>query len=72
MKKEKNIEILENEQQVNGQTVSELLHGKHSLGTIEPNGKRYLIHYPNGQEAHVSSRTAAVDALIREFHLHNS
>lgn len=72
MKKEKNIEIVEKEMRVNGVLVSELTFGKRSLGTLRQDKKRYVVTFPNGEETHMSSRSAGIDALIREFHLHHS
>lgn len=72
MSKEKNIEIQEKEQKVDGQTVSEFVLGKTSLGKIKADGKRFVVTYPSGEEFHTSNKATGVDALIREFHLHHS
>jgi hypothetical protein len=72
MKKEKNIEIVEEEKRINGILVSQLTLGKESIGTIRQDKKRYVVTFPNGEETHMSSRSAGIDALIREFHLHHS
>ncbi|WP_241258943.1 DUF2969 domain-containing protein [Ligilactobacillus pobuzihii] len=72
VKKEKNIEVIEEEKKVNGVVISQLTLGKESLGTIQQDGKRYVVHFPNGEETHTTSKTAAIDTLIREFHLHHS
>ncbi|KRK10808.1 DUF2969 domain-containing protein [Ligilactobacillus pobuzihii] len=72
VKKEKNIEVIEEEKKVNGVVVSQLTLGKESLGTIQQEGKRYVVHFPSGEETHTTNKTAAIDTLIREFHLHHS
>lgn len=72
MKKEKNIEIIEEDKQENGVIVSQLTLGKQSVGSIRQDGKRYIVRFPNGEETRTSSRSAGIDALIREFHLHHS
>jgi Uncharacterized conserved protein len=68
----KNIEIVEEEKRINGILVSQLTLGKESIGTIRQDKKRYVVTFPNGEETHMSSRSAGIDALIREFHLHHS
>ncbi|GKS82397.1 hypothetical protein LPAF129_20830 [Ligilactobacillus pabuli] len=72
MKKEKNIEIVEEEQRIDGVMVSQFTLGKKSLGTIQQDGKRCVVRFPNGEETHTSNKSAGIDALIREFHLHHS
>lgn len=69
-RKDKNIEIIENEKMVNGTLVSELTLKDEVIGTVKQDGDRYLAILPNGEELKINSSAEAVAHLLREYHLH--
>ncbi|WP_281164702.1 DUF2969 domain-containing protein [Liquorilactobacillus sicerae] len=73
-KKEKNIEVIEEKREENGQTIVELKIGKQSLGTIKPNSRinSFQALLPNGSVYHTNSQVEAVNLLLRDYHLHQA
>ena len=71
-KKEKNIEVIEEEKQKDGQTFLELKIGAQSLGTITSNPEHYQAVFPNGAIFHANSQREAANLLLREYHLHHA
>lgn len=69
-RKDKNIEIIENEKMVNGVLVSELTLKDEVIGTVKHDGDRYLAILPSGEESKINSSAEAVAHLLREYHLH--
>ncbi len=69
-KREKNIQIIENEKMVNGQLVTELTIKDESLGTVSQDGKRFVAKLPSGEEFRVATQNEGIDVLIRDYHLH--
>ena len=71
-KKEKNIQIIEEEKMINGSLVLELTIKNESLGTITRDGKRFVVTLPNGEQLKVTTQNEGVNVLIRDYHLHRS
>ncbi|KRM86361.1 DUF2969 family protein [Liquorilactobacillus vini] len=73
-KKERNIEVIEEEREENGQTIVELKIGKQSLGVIKLNSRinRFQALLPNGSIYHTNTRVEAVNLLLRDYHLHQA
>lgn len=71
-KKEKNIEVIEEEKQKDGQTFLELKIGVQSLGTIIPDENHFQAVFPNGAIFHANSQREAANLLLREYHLHHA
>lgn len=69
-RKERNIEIIENEKMVNGELVLELTINSEVIGTIKQDQTRYRAILANGEELKLNSRNEAVDYLLRDYHLH--
>lgn len=69
-RKEKNIEIFEEEKMVNGNVVLELKTEQDKIGTVEQDGNRFVVLLPNGETFKASSQKEAVNILIRDYHLH--
>ncbi|KRM90825.1 DUF2969 domain-containing protein [Liquorilactobacillus cacaonum] len=71
-RKEKSIEIKENEQIVDGKTEIVLTVGSHSLGKIKISERGFVALLPNGETFKTSSHDEAVNLLIRDYHLHRA
>ncbi|WP_304652835.1 DUF2969 domain-containing protein [uncultured Ligilactobacillus sp.] len=69
-KKERNIQIIENEKMVNGDLVLELTIQDEVIGSVKQDGMRYIAVLSNGEESKLNSRNEAVDYLLRDYHLH--
>lgn len=69
-KKERNIQIIENEKMVNGNLVLELTIQDEVIGSVKQDGMRYIVVLSNGEELKLNSRNEAVDYLLRDYHLH--
>lgn len=69
-KKERNIQIIENEKMVNGNLVLELTIQDEVIGSVKQDGMRYIAVLSNGEELKLNSRSEAVDYLLRDYHLH--
>ncbi len=69
-KKERNIQIIENENMVNGNLVLELTIQDEVIGSVKQDGMRYIAVLSNGEELKLNSRNEAVDYLLRDYHLH--
>ena len=69
-KKERNIQIIENEKMVNGNLVLDLTIQDEVIGSVKQDGMRYIAVLSNGEELKPNSRNEAVDYLLRDYHLH--
>ncbi|GAB9258818.1 MULTISPECIES: DUF2969 domain-containing protein [Ligilactobacillus] len=69
-KKERNIQIIENEKMVNGNLVLELTIQDEVIGSVKQDGMRYIAVLSNGEKLKLNSRNEAVDYLLRDYHLH--
>lgn len=68
-KKERNIQIIENEKMVNGNLVLDLTIQDEVIGSVKQDGMRYIAVLSNGEELKLNSRNEAVDYLLRDYHL---
>lgn len=67
-------EILVNQEEVtrNGHTVSVLTVGKHEIGYVEPEEKRFIAYLAgSSQPNRFKTEADAVDFLISDYHLHH-
>ncbi|KRL04172.1 DUF2969 domain-containing protein [Liquorilactobacillus oeni] len=71
-KREKNIEVIEEDKEVNGQFETILKIGTVGVGTIKQEGARFVALFPNGESFKAVSHEEAVNLLIREYHLHRN
>ncbi len=69
-KKERNIQIIENEKMVNGNLVLDLTIQDEVIGSVKQDGMRYIAVLSNGEELKLNSRNEDVDYLLRDYHLH--
>ncbi|GAJ26063.1 hypothetical protein JCM15457_974 [Liquorilactobacillus sucicola DSM 21376 = JCM 15457] len=69
-RREKNVEIFEEEKMVNGNIVLELKTEKNELGSVRQDGNRFVVLLPNGETFKASSQKEAINILIRDYHLH--
>lgn len=74
-KKDKNIQITEEEKMVNGQLVTELTAKKSKLGQVIADQviadqDKFIAVLPSGERFNVKTENEALDLLIRDFHLH--
>jgi hypothetical protein len=69
-KKEKNIEVVEEEKKLNGQTILELKIADNSLGQVIPDGQRFQAVFPNQSVFRTGSQKEAINLLLRNYHLH--
>ncbi|KRL00126.1 DUF2969 domain-containing protein [Liquorilactobacillus capillatus] len=69
-RREKNIEVFEEEKMVNGNVVLELKTEQNEIGSVTQDGKRFVASLPNGETFKASSQKEAVNILIRNYHLH--
>lgn len=70
-KREKNIEIIENEKMINGDVILELSVRHKSVGTVRFSGKEYVAKLPNGEQFRSRNQDDAESFLIRNYHLHH-
>ncbi|MCC7667323.1 DUF2969 family protein [Liquorilactobacillus satsumensis] len=71
-KREKNIEIVEEEKEVNGTPETNLKIGTVSVGSVKQDGQKFIAVFPNGETFRTGSHKEAVNLLIREYHLHRN
>ncbi|MFT8458104.1 MAG: DUF2969 domain-containing protein [Liquorilactobacillus ghanensis] len=69
-KKEKNIEVVEEEKSLNGQTILELKIAEKILGQVIPDGQRFQAVFPDKSIFRTVSQKEAVNLLLRNYHLH--
>ena len=69
-KKDKNIQITEEEKMVNGQLVTELTAKKSKLGQVIADQDKFIAVLPSGERFNVKTENEALDLLIGDFHLH--
>ncbi|AUJ29966.1 MAG: DUF2969 family protein [Liquorilactobacillus hordei] len=71
-RKEKNIEIKEEEKVVNGETEIVLTIGSVALGSVRVSTRGFVALLPNGETFKTSSHDEAINLLIRDYHLHHA
>jgi len=69
-KKDKTIQIIEEEKMINGQLVLELTTKKDKIGQVVTEAERFVAILPSGERFKVTTQDEAVDLLIRDYHLH--
>lgn len=69
-KKDKNIQVIEEEKMINGQLVLELTTKKDKIGQVIAEANRFVAVLPSGERFKVTTQAEAVDLLIRDYHLH--
>ena len=70
-RKEKNIEIIANEKMDHGTLLTEYVVGEDVIGRVLPVDGAFQAELPDGRQFKLPSEDEAVDALIREYHLHH-
>lgn len=71
-KKEKNIQIQENEKMLNGKQVYELVtQDGEVVGTVTEEESRFKAVNHNGEQMTLASRDEAYSWILRAYHLHH-
>lgn len=71
-RREKNIEIKEEEKIVDGETEIVLTIGSATLGSVRVSKIGFVALLPNGETFRTSSHDEAINLLIRDYHLHHA
>lgn len=70
-KKEKTIEIHENQKVINGVTVHQLTTKNNEvIGEVKPDGSKFIASLSSGEKFIVTKVEEGMAILLREYHLH--
>ncbi|MHC9532921.1 DUF2969 domain-containing protein [Dellaglioa sp. BT-FLS60] len=69
-KKEKEIEVAENDIKINGEDAVSLTVGGIEIGTVMAKDTKFVATLSNGEIFKAKTRDEGIDTLLRDFHLH--